>query len=51
MSAVRILGIDPGLRITGFGVLEAEGAQLRYVASGRITSNEREPLQIGRAHV
>lgn len=41
---MRILGIDPGLRITGFGVLEAEGAKLRYVASGRITSNEREPL-------
>lgn len=41
---MRILGIDPGLRITGFGVLESEGAKLRYVASGRITSNEREPL-------
>lgn len=41
---MRILGIDPGLRITGFGVLEAEGSRLRYVASGRITSDEREPL-------
>ncbi|MDZ4215495.1 MAG: crossover junction endodeoxyribonuclease RuvC, partial [Rhodocyclaceae bacterium] len=29
---------------TGFGVLEAVGAKLQYVASGRITSNERDPL-------
>jgi crossover junction endodeoxyribonuclease RuvC len=33
---MRILGIDPGLQTTGFGVLEADGAQLRYVASGTI---------------
>ncbi len=33
---MRILGIDPGLRTTGFGVIEAEGAKLRYVASGTI---------------
>ncbi len=32
----RILGIDPGLQTTGFGVLEAEGSKLRYVASGTI---------------
>lgn len=31
---MRILGIDPGLRVTGFGVLDREGQQLRYVASG-----------------
>lgn len=41
---MRILGIDPGLRVTGFGVLESAGAKLAYVASGRITSNERDPL-------
>ncbi|MFN9709615.1 MAG: crossover junction endodeoxyribonuclease RuvC [Burkholderiales bacterium] len=33
---MRILGIDPGLRTTGFGVLEAEGQKLVYVASGTI---------------
>lgn len=33
---MRILGIDPGLRTTGFGVLDVEGSQLRYVASGVI---------------
>ena len=33
---MRILGIDPGLRTTGFGVLDAAGGQLAYVASGVI---------------
>ncbi|TXO46530.1 crossover junction endodeoxyribonuclease RuvC, partial [Escherichia coli] len=36
---MRILGIDPGLRTTGFGVLERHGHQLVYVASGTIKSN------------
>ena len=31
---VRILGIDPGLRVTGFGVIEKSGCVLRYVSSG-----------------
>lgn len=35
---MRILGIDPGLQTTGFGVIDAEGANLRYVASGTITT-------------
>ena len=30
----RILGIDPGSRITGFGVIDAEGSRATYVASG-----------------
>lgn len=33
---MRILGIDPGLRITGFGVLEKSGHKLMYVTSGCI---------------
>jgi len=33
---VRILGIDPGLAVTGFGVIEKRGAQLAYVTSGCI---------------
>ena len=33
---MRILGIDPGLRTTGFGVLDAAGGQLAHVASGVI---------------
>jgi len=35
---VRILGIDPGLRRTGFGVIDVAGAQLRYVASGVVSA-------------
>lgn len=33
---MRILGIDPGLQIAGFGVVDVDGQQLRYVASGTI---------------
>ena len=36
---MRILGIDPGLRTTGFGVIEVEGAQLHYLASGTISTS------------
>lgn len=32
----RILGIDPGSRITGYGIIDQQGQQLRYVASGCI---------------
>jgi crossover junction endodeoxyribonuclease RuvC len=33
---MRILGIDPGLQTTGFGVVDADGPRLHYVASGTI---------------
>lgn len=36
LAGMRILGIDPGLQTTGFGVVESTGPQLRYVASGTI---------------
>ena len=39
---MRILGIDPGLRVTCFGVLDKEGQQLNYVASGCIKIPEGE---------
>lgn len=35
---MRILGIDPGLQTTGFGVIDASGHDLHYVASGTITT-------------
>ena len=44
MGPIRILGIDPGLGITGYGVVEKQGSVLQYVASGRIVSNERGAL-------
>lgn len=39
-----ILGIDPGLQSTGFGVIEKQGSRLAYVASGRIRTDARESL-------
>jgi crossover junction endodeoxyribonuclease RuvC len=43
---IRILGIDPGLQCVGFGVVDTTGSQLRYVASGTITTTHlpREDL-------
>ncbi len=35
---MRILGIDPGLQTTGFGVVDVDGQSLTYVASGTITT-------------
>ena len=42
MKSLRILGIDPGLRVTGFGVLDMAGQQLSYVASGCIKTPDGE---------
>ncbi|MBM4218516.1 MAG: crossover junction endodeoxyribonuclease RuvC [Gammaproteobacteria bacterium] len=39
---VRILGLDPGSRITGYGVVDAGARGLRYVASGCIRVGEGE---------
>ena len=39
-----ILGIDPGLRTTGFGVIEKHGARLRYIASGTIKTGSETAL-------
>jgi crossover junction endodeoxyribonuclease RuvC len=38
-KAIRIIGIDPGLRRTGWGVVETLGNSLRFVASGTVTSD------------
>jgi crossover junction endodeoxyribonuclease RuvC len=43
---MRILGIDPGLRTTGFGVIDAEGPHLHYVASGTISTGAAEIGQL-----
>ena len=37
---MRWIGIDPGLRTTGFGVIDVEGQKLTYVASGTIESGD-----------
>ena len=38
----RILGIDPGLRVTGFGLITANGTRLQYVTSGCIRMSSAE---------
>ena len=43
-GAIRILGIDPGLRSTGWGVIAVQGNSLSYVASGSLTTDERQGL-------
>jgi len=43
---MRILGIDPGLRTTGFGVVDVEGSALAYVASGTISTTHLEKGQL-----
>lgn len=40
-ASLRYLGIDPGLRATGWGVIEVTGARLTHIANGTITSNDR----------
>jgi crossover junction endodeoxyribonuclease RuvC len=35
-NSIRILGLDPGLNHTGWGVIESEGNRLKYIACGRI---------------
>ena len=37
---MRILGLDPGLQTTGFGVIDADGPRLAYVASGTIRTRD-----------
>ncbi|MFI4940206.1 MAG: crossover junction endodeoxyribonuclease RuvC [Burkholderiales bacterium] len=39
---MKILGIDPGLRVTGFGVIRKQGNQLTYIASGTIKTSDAD---------
>jgi len=43
-AAIRIIGIDPGLRRTGWGIIESDGVRLSYVASGHLTEAGDEDL-------
>jgi crossover junction endodeoxyribonuclease RuvC len=43
-SPIRILGIDPGLRRTGWGLIEALGNRLIYVACGSVNTDEKDEL-------
>jgi crossover junction endodeoxyribonuclease RuvC len=41
---VRIIGLDPGLRHTGWGIIEAEGTRMSYVADGAVHSVNEDDL-------
>jgi crossover junction endodeoxyribonuclease RuvC len=43
---MRLLGLDPGLRRTGWGVIDTEGNRLRYVACGLIAVPEKDSLAL-----
>ena len=41
ISAIRIIGIDPGLRNLGWGVIDSEGSRLSFIACGAIHSDAK----------
>ncbi|WP_341632278.1 crossover junction endodeoxyribonuclease RuvC [Sphingomonas agri] len=43
---MRILGLDPGLGTTGWGLIEAQGNRLVHVANGQISTDSNEPLAV-----
>ena len=45
MSTVRILGIDPGSRVCGYGVVDAHAGELAYVECGVLTAPEERPME------
>ena len=51
-TPTRILGIDPGVRITGFGIIEKSGNRLAYLASGCIKTDAKAslPTRLGTIH-
>ncbi len=41
---IRILGIDPGLRRTGWGMVEIAGNRLSFLGCGSVTTSDRDTL-------
>jgi len=41
---MRLIGLDPGLRVTGWGIVEVDGNRLRHVADGIVRSDARRSL-------
>ncbi len=50
-NAIRILGLDPGLRRLGWGIVDAEGARLHWVAHGVIEPPQDEALSVRLLHL
>ena len=45
-TGLIVLGLDPALGSTGWGVIAAEGSRLRHIANGQITTDARTPLPL-----
>ena len=45
-GAIRILGLDPGLRRTGWGIVDCAGNRLSYVACGAVETNDKDTLAL-----
>jgi crossover junction endodeoxyribonuclease RuvC len=43
---IRILGIDPGLRRTGWGVVEIDGNRLTFIACGSVSTDDKADLAV-----
>ncbi len=43
---MKLLGLDPGLRVTGWGVIEVMDNRLRHIADGAVTSDADDPLAV-----
>jgi crossover junction endodeoxyribonuclease RuvC len=42
---IRVLGVDPGTLITGYGIVETENGKLTHICNGSIRSNRGEPMK------
>ena len=42
---MRILGLDPGSRVCGYGVIDEVGGELRYIECGLLTAPESQPME------
>src|SRR5436853_6918750 len=45
-SPIRILGIDPGLRRTGWGIIAIDGSHLSFLACGSLLTDEKQTLAV-----
>ncbi len=41
---MRVVGIDPGLKVTGYGVIDGSGASVALVEAGTVSTKERDPM-------
>src|ERR1700704_6297728 len=45
VTPVRILGLDPGSRVCGYGVVDVRGGEMAYVECGVLTAPEDRPME------